>query len=127
LLGVRSNKEKIQTTNTLRQELKQCWQGQAGLGRTFWCLYVMGNFYMSIAVWTLMLLLMPANVEADSSKFLWSLLLIPFQAFALTCVWRCAFNTEKNRLWSYAARAVVLLGILQIGLQIGFCIYWAVS
>jgi hypothetical protein len=122
-----------ETSTTLGQDLKQCWRGEAGLGRTFWVVYFLGHAYLTFLLAGILYSLLstgflyaptlspfysaPAIFMASIPGGPISLLLVPFDIFVLICIWRCAFNTKRGRTISYLTRTFVILSFLILALD----------
>jgi|GEM_PF-5473891 len=124
-LGLHSRKQAFPATSgkTLLEEMKECWQGVGSLGRAFWGVYVFGNIYVTLALFVLILMAAPSFLQSQLSALWGSLLLIPYQGFSFISLWRCASNTP-HRLATYGVRIIVILGALQILLQLGLAGYY---
>jgi hypothetical protein len=79
------------------------WKGLEPLWKAYWIYFVVGN----IAINNL------ADFVLSTGNFYalvgYLIFIVAYLIWAITSVWRCAFNTEK-KYWGYIARAIVVIG-----------------
>ncbi len=113
-IGLRAPQTLIDKSTTVTKELKAFWRGEAGAGSAFWLLYLVGTFYIGTVLMALASMIYPVILASKPLAHTLYLLVIPYQVFALICLWRCGFNTSWGKAWGYVARFVVLLGFVEV-------------
>jgi len=79
------------------------WKGLDPLWKAYWLYFVVGSFVVNN---------LADLALSTGSKFVligYLIFILTYLVWAITSVWRCAFNTKK-KYWGYIARAIVVIG-----------------
>ena len=91
--------------------IRDFWEGKASLQQAYWGVGVFGGLlaFVVVLVVTFGLALITQSewvlVVPDAIWIAWA-------TFAFVSIWRCAWNT-RHKGWGYAARAMVVVGVLR--------------
>ncbi len=85
------------------------WRGEGPLWKVYWLWGVAGSWLLALAFWALR----AALGDGHTFLILGALVMVPYTAWILVSVWRCAFNV-KNENYGHIARLLTIVWALNV-------------
>ncbi|BDQ33677.1 hypothetical protein [Pseudodesulfovibrio portus] len=93
--------------------IKRLWRGEVDLARTFWVFgFTVGVLFRGAGL--LLAVLAEKNIGFAAVLLSFGVFLIVYQVFISVAVWRSADRYQGYRGWAFLAKAMVVLGVVQL-------------